>query len=76
MFGLNGRNRGYVNQCRRSGAVNMRAEQAAVVIAAAVSKSGSFDEVSSSVEREFENDWPSGPDRFCGLLGQFQTGKQ
>ena len=75
-FGLNGRSRGYVNQCRRSGAVNIRAEEVAVVIAAAVLKSGSSDEVSSSAEWEFENDRLFGPDRFCGLLGQFQTGKQ
>lgn len=46
------------------------------MIAAAVSKSGSSNEVSSSAEREFENDWLPDPDRFCGLLGRFQTGKQ
>lgn len=75
-FGLNGRSRGYVNQCRRLGAVNIRDDGTAVVITAGVSKSGSSDEVSSSAEWLFENDWQPGPDRFCGLLGQFQTRKQ
>ena len=75
-FGFNGRSRGYVNQGRRSGAVNIRDDGTAVVIAAAVSKSGSSNETSSSAEWQFENDWLPDPDRFCGLLGRFQTGKQ
>jgi len=50
-FGFNGRSLVYVNQFRRSGAVDIWVEEAAVVIAAAVSKIGWSDEVSSSAEQ-------------------------
>jgi len=75
-FGFSGRSLIYVNQCRRSGAVDIWVEEAAVVIAAAVSKSGWFGEVSSSAERYADGDRLPVPDRFCWLLGQLQTGKR
>ena len=50
MFGLGGRSRAYVTQCRRSRAANIRDVTTAVAIAAAPSKSSVADQVSSSEE--------------------------
>jgi hypothetical protein len=50
MFGLSGRSRRYVIQCRRSGAGNIGDEATAVVTVSALSKSRSAVEVSSSDE--------------------------
>ena len=74
-FGSNERSRAYVTQCRRSGAVNICAEETAVVIAAGLSKRSWSVELSSSGESLSAATDGMAPGRFCGLLGQFQTGK-